>query len=303
MNTSAQANTHQHGKPDEADLVVRHLNVDLSKGFPTYWNGNDAYRSQLLNALSFMFPVGEQFFIDSVRHFAKEVEAKGLHELSREIKLFVGQEATHRHLHQQYNDQLVAKGYSPWVERTLKRVIKASARIAPINHLAATAAYEHYTALLGDGLLRHHSWTKDMEPTMREVWLWHAAEESEHKAVAMDTYLAVGGGYWRRVIIYFLVSIEFFTYTMIQTSLMLHKDRVLHKPGTWLSALGFWFGREGIFWHTMPHWLAFFKPSFHPWQHDNSELLQRWRREHASAYRSLNTPAGAAATSSGAQPA
>lgn len=269
-------------------MTVRHLDVDISQGFPIYWNNNDAYRSQLLNGLSFMFPVGEQFFIDSVRHFAKDVAAQGKTELFDEIKLFIGQEATHRHLHQQYNDHLVSKGYSAWVERTLARVIKHTAFFDPRTKLAITVAYEHFTAILGDGLLRYPSWTEGMEPTMRKIWMWHAAEESEHKAVALDTYRAVGGGYVRRVAMYLLISLEFMYYAFVQSALMLSKDGQFLKRKTWGSALRFWLGRDGILWHTAPHWFAFLKPNFHPWQHDNRALVARWRQDFATTYRPLN---------------
>jgi len=280
MNTTA-APLHSDG------MTVRHLDVDISQGFPIYWNNHDAYRSQLLNALSFMFPVGEQFFIDSVRHFAKEVAAQGLTELSQDIKHFAGQEATHRHLHQQYNDFLVSKGYTPWVEHALERVIRYTAFFDPLTKLSITVAYEHFTAILGDGLLRHQSWSEGMDPTMRTIWLWHAAEESEHKAVAIDTYRAMGGGYLRRVALYLLISLEFLVYAFVQSTMMLLKDGQFFKRKTWGSALRFWFGREGILWHTMPHWWAFLKPSFHPWQHDNRALVARWRQDFANAYRPL----------------
>ena len=49
------------------DLVVRRLLIDLNTPFPARWNGGDAFRSALFNALSMSFPVGEQYFIDSVR--------------------------------------------------------------------------------------------------------------------------------------------------------------------------------------------------------------------------------------------
>lgn len=280
-----------HAASPHADMTVRHLNVDLSQGFERYWNGGDAYRSTLLNALSFMFPVGEQFFIDSVRRFADQVEAQGRTDLSREIKLFVGQEATHRHLHQQYNDHLRRLGYSDWVERTLRKVIELFSDKTPKADLAATVAYEHYTALLGDALLRYPSWSDRMDPTIKAVWMWHAAEEAEHKAVAFDTYQAIGGGYALRVALYLFVTFEFFTYSFVQSMLMLHHDGQLFKWRTWWSALRFWWGRDGIVWHTIPHWLAYFKPGFHPWQHDNRDLLQRWQREHAGDYRALNSPA------------
>jgi predicted metal-dependent hydrolase len=103
----------------------------------------------------------------------------------------------------------------------------------------------------------------------------------------------VGGGYWRRIIIYFLVSIEFSVYATVQVMLMLHKDRQLFKLKTLRSGLSFWFGRHGVLWHTLPHWLAYFKPGFHPWQHDNRDLLARWQNEQAEAYRSLNTSTAA----------
>jgi len=282
MNSSTASSSHH-------DMTVRHLDVDISQGFEPHWNGGDAYRSQVFNALSFMFPIGEQFFIDAVRHFLPEIEAQGHTTLVKDIKLFVGQEATHRHLHQQYNDHLLAMGYDAWVERTLARVMHLTRNSSPKFKLAITVAYEHFTALLGDGLLRRASWTAQMEPTMRAIWLWHAAEESEHKAVAMDTYKAVGGGYLMRISLFLLISLEFNLWVFIQTSKMLRRDGLLFKWSTWRSALGFWLGKDGIAWHTLPHWLAYFKPSFHPWQHDNQALLDHWRQEQAHAYRPVSS--------------
>jgi len=271
----------------KADLIVRQLDVDLTQGFDRHWVGGDAYRSTLFNSLSYLFPVGEQFFIDAVRRFAPRVAELGMTELSEEIRHFVGQEATHRHLHQQYNDQLNKLGYDNWNERTMTKFIAAFDGKAPKADLAGTAAYEHYTALLGDGLLRHASWTAGMSPEMRKVWLWHAAEESEHKAVAFDVLKAVDNRYWLRILVYLYVTLEFNVFTLVQTTQMLRHDGQLWKWRTWASAFKFWWGKDGIVWHTLPHWLAYFKPGFHPWQHDNRELLMRWRQTHAGDYRAV----------------
>ena len=272
----------------KADLIVRQPDVDLSRGFERHWAGGDAYRSTVFNALSMLFPVGEQFFIDAVRRFAPRIQAMGLRALSEDIRHFIGQEATHRHLHGRYNDQLKALGYDNWIERTMAAYIQAFEGKAPKADLAGTAGYEHLTALLGDGMLRHASWTADMAPEMRKLWLWHAAEELEHKAVAYDTYMAVDGRFWLRVAVFLYVSLEFSVFSTVQVLKMLRHDGQLLKWRTWASAARFWFGREGIFWHTLPHWLAYFKPSFHPWQHDNRALLMRWRTEHADDYRTVH---------------
>ena len=38
----------------------------------------------------------------------------------------------------------------------------------------------------------------ELRPDRAPLWLWHALEEAEHKAVAFDVYRAAGGGYVRR---------------------------------------------------------------------------------------------------------
>jgi uncharacterized protein len=274
-------------RPVAASMHVRRPDVDLSKGFARHWNGGDAYRSTVFNALSFMFPVGEQFFIDSVRYYAADVQASGNTQLLDDIKHFTAQEAIHRHLHAQYNKALEGMGYDAWVERTLAKMVETFSGKTPRLNLACTVAYEHYTALLGDGLLRHDSWTRDMDADMKMVWTWHAAEESEHKAVAFDTYEATGGGYALRIFAYLFTSFEFSLYTFIQTCKMLKADGTLWKWSTWRSAWSFWWGHEGVGRHMLGPWLAYFKPGFHPWQHDNRDLLARWEAAHQGTYRSV----------------
>ena len=60
------------------ELVVRRLLIDLEAPFEPRWNGGDAFRSAFFNALSMSFPVGEQYFIVSVR-----TGLKGLDETRR----------------------------------------------------------------------------------------------------------------------------------------------------------------------------------------------------------------------------
>src|SRR3990167_7168066 len=59
------------GRQRMTSLVVRRLLIDLETPFARHWNGGDAFRSAYFNALSMSFPVGEQFFIDSVRNGVK----------------------------------------------------------------------------------------------------------------------------------------------------------------------------------------------------------------------------------------
>jgi predicted metal-dependent hydrolase len=264
-------------------LTVRKLNVDLSKGFGRHWLGGDPYRTQLFNALSMTFPQGEQSFIDSMRALPEPQIADPA--LRAEIVDFIGQEASHRFVHEQYNRQLAAQGLVFVRERSIGRRIRFLARRDPLDWLAATCAVEHYTAMLADGVLGVPSWLDGAEPDMHTLWSWHAAEENEHKAVAIDVYRAAGGGYLRRVSMYLQASVFLALDIAIQTTDNLRRDGQLWKARSWTSAMRTWLGGDGIFWHLLWPSLQYLSPSFHPWQHDNRHLSAGWLDRHASAFR------------------
>jgi predicted metal-dependent hydrolase len=270
-------------------LTVRKLNVDLSRGFPRHWLGGDVYRTAFMNALSMSFPLGEQMFIDSVRAVPLEAIVDPM--LRAEVKDFVGQEASHRFVHEQYNAELARQGFDYTLEPEILRRIERVSKLPALDRVAVTCAFEHYTAMLADFVLRHPEWLDGAEPQMRTLWSWHAAEESEHKAVAFDVYRAAGGGYWKRVLWYLHVSLFFFWDSGRQTIHNLRRDRAASRWSTWSSAARTWFGRRGLAWHLLKPGLDYLSPRFHPWQHDNRALLQMWLEHNDDAYRAIGSTA------------
>lgn len=266
-----------------AALTVRKLNVDLSQGFGRRWLGGDAYRSQFFNALSMTFPIGEQSFIDSVRAVSADSLADPV--LRAAMRDFIGQEASHRFVHIQYNRQLEAQGLEFVREDPIRRRIRHLERLGPLNRLAVTCALEYHTATLAAGVLTHPRWLGDAEPDLRLLWTWHAAEETEHKAVAFDVYRAAGGGYWRRALWYIQVTALFTLDILIQSAHNLHRSGDLWRAGTWASMARTWFGRDGLAWYLALPTLRYLAPSFHPWQHDNLALAERWLAENAVSFR------------------
>jgi uncharacterized protein len=141
MNSSTHAPT---------DLTVRRLMIDLSKGFSRHWNGGDAFMTAYANALSMSFPVGEQFFIDAVKHGAQALpDTPENADLKGVVKGFIGQEATHRHLHGLYNAHLEKQGLvNHWGPRSLKRLERGRRMLFEksdkgyMHELAMTAAFE-----------------------------------------------------------------------------------------------------------------------------------------------------------------
>src|SRR5512134_2441534 len=92
------------------ELVVRRLLIDLETPVDRHWAGGDAFRSAWLGALSQSFPIGEQFFIDVVRDGLKAMPEAERSRLAAEVQGFVGQEATHRRIHELFNGHLARHG-------------------------------------------------------------------------------------------------------------------------------------------------------------------------------------------------
>ena len=279
-------------------LRVRKLEVDLSQGFARHWHGGDAFLSQYYNALSMSFPVGEQSFIDAVKGgLALLNDMPDTPENARlrlDAAQFIGQEATHRHVHGLYNAQLEKQGLvNRWQHWATRRIDYGRDHNINARHLLAiTAAYEHCTAVFADGTLRYGSWFDAAEPRMAMVWRWHAAEETEHRAVAFDLYQATGGNYAWRMRWYLYVLVLFALDAACQTALNLWRDGTLFKPGTWWSAAKFFWGHNGAVWRCTGPLLAYFKRDFHP-DHEThaapeqhaQALAQRWLKDNASSYR------------------
>lgn len=159
---------------------------------PRHWHSGDAFKTHMFNAMSVLFPDGERFFIDSVRHYRERVEDPAL---KQQIRGFIGQEGHHSREHLVYSDRLRALGYDiDRLEGGAKRRIRfAQQKLHPSRQLAATAALEHLTAIMADGLLSNPRWLEGADPTMARLWRWHALEETEHKAVAYDVFMLVNG--------------------------------------------------------------------------------------------------------------
>ncbi|EHR69036.1 putative metal-dependent hydrolase [Burkholderiales bacterium JOSHI_001] len=271
-------------------LTVRRLLVDLEAPFPVRWNGGDAFRSAWFNALSMSFPAGEQFFIDSVREGLKQLPEAEREAFAAEVQGFIGQEATHRRVHGLFNAQLEKHGLvNHWEARVRQRMRRLEG--VNIRHwVGVTAAVEHFTAILSFHLLAHPELLDGAEPRLRTLWLWHSAEESEHRSTAFDLYRALGGDEpWRRRWMR-ISTINFLADALRQTVNNLWHDGSLFQPGTWASAARFFWGRDGFFRSLYRPWKDYFDPGFHPRQQGGT-LGEDWLRANPDAFTAVGARA------------
>lgn len=274
-------------------LTVRRLGVDLDTPLPRHWNGGCAFRTAFFDALSMSFPAGEQLFIDAVRMGLAQLTPEQHARFDDEVRAFIGQEATHRHVHARYNAHLAKQGLvNHWEPRILKRRrgIEASGMGAR-NWLAVTAATEHITAILSEQLLAHaDELLAGAEPRLRDLWLWHCSEETEHRSTAFELYRALEGNEAWRLRIFRVVSFHFAIDVLRQTASNLWHDGSWWRPGVWWRGLQFLFGRPGVLRKIAGPWRRYLHADFHPAQADGRAAVA-WLAAHAELAPPVRQPA------------
>lgn len=283
MNARAQTAMRRTNK---SDIQPRKMDFQFDPGIERYWFGGDQFKTLLLTALSCTFPEGERFFVRSVRHFQKNLTDP---QLKEQVKGFIGQEAHHGNEHEVFNAFMEERGVptgkvSDFVLNGLKMQSKV---LSPERQLAKTCALEHFTAMLAELILERPEFLEGMDQRMLPLWLWHAVEESEHKAVAFDVYQDQVGSYWTRTSEMAVTTVEFvgftiFHYFQLRAEMDDKTDfRSVMKGFNWLLGKPGWLRRLG------PSYLAYFKRDFHPSKKDSSQLRQQGLEKLA---RMLNRP-------------
>lgn len=231
-----------------------------------------------LNTFSIVLPVGERFFIDAVRAHRDLIKDP---ELQKAVTAFIGQEAMHGREHEEYNEALFAVSkVAPKFERLVAGLLNwGKEKLPPSSRLSATIALEHFTALLASQVLENERLTKDVEPRFSAVWYWHALEETEHKAVAYDVWDSVMGrgprAYFERATGQLVATLIFWALVTPTFLEVVREQGKLTDMAGWRKFMRFAFGEVGLIRRLVLPWADYFRPNFHPWDHDNREYLEK----------------------------
>jgi len=267
----------QSKTPEYISISPRDRSHDISESLGRDWFDNHPFKTAWFNAMSLTFPLGEKFFIDSVRHYAPRITDP---KLQSELRGFCGQEGFHRREHERYNETLCSlRGYDlDYLEGRLARnIARGKKLLRPRQQLALTAAFEHITAIMAEAALNSDEpMFNHGDPAMKALWDWHAAEEMEHKSVAFDVYRAIGGNEKMRKSALRQASWLLLLDVMVGVVHMLRRDGKLWRFGIWRDGWNFLFSREGILRRIWPSYRDYFRDGFHPWQRDTQALLEQW---------------------------
>lgn len=264
----------------QAAIPIRRPQLAFEREIARVYLDDNPIKTHFFNALNLLFPDGERFFVKAVHdHAALVDDAK----LSAEIRGFSGQEGQHARQHERFFAVLERQGYriGPLLARFHRLSRWANARLPKALRLSMTAGAEHYTAVLAT-LVFEHQLVERCDPTMRELIEWHALEEIEHKHVAYDVFArCYRWAYPLRILGFVMATAVIAAWTpIVLRKLLLQDGREGHLTGAqYRAALRALRGdKELSFRRAMRQkLLSYFRPGFHPLQHDDVPLLQRLR--------------------------
>lgn len=276
-----------------ASFPVRRMAFEFDQ-VPEYWMRDSAGLTHFMTALSALFPAGEKFFIDSVRAVRYHPAIKDNQELQKEISAFIGQEAMHTQEHVGFNASAQKYGHDvERLDRYTDKVIQGARKVfagvgkpfgitQEMVDLTATTALEHFTATIATQLLRNsHIQELISDDTMKTMWLWHAIEENEHKAVAYDVFEGVFGqgtkAYLLRTSSLVAAMLTLFVVQNYFLFRLLKEDKQLNLEAFKAIYTYAYSPSKGIITGMGREMLAYFRPGFHPNDLDTVSLLDTWK--------------------------
>ncbi len=267
-------------RPSNVNIKPHKLGMSYESGLKANFYANNPFLSAIFHSLSAQFPAGERFLIESVRLFQDSITDE---ELKKDARGFIGQEAHHANEHEQLSLALKNKGIpTDMIEKHTEWLLdKICTLLSPKDQMAATAALEHFTAMLGALVLSNSSLFEEVHPSFRALFIWHAIEESEHKAVAFDVYQNTIGSYPRLMAAYLWTSSLLVLATSYYTVRIMVKDGSIYNLKAILQGLNWMFGvgsNGGHFRRMIPEYFTFFRPNYHPWEKDNSLQINHWKK-------------------------
>ena len=256
-----------------------------------YYADDNIVMSHLFAMLSYSFPPGEEVFIRSVRRYSHLITDPIL---KKRVAAFIGQEAVHGLQHRELNEKLVALGYpfKELLEKSSKfweafdKVLdeefpRERFRLYKLTQLAGTALGEHFTALAAERIFRSDELQSLMsDQSIKDLILWHAFEELEHKAVAFDVYRSIGGPEWLRVLMVRVsgpLLVPVFTVLVLGTIFV--TDSYARRRPIKVFKDGIKLLRSPLVKGLRKDIALFGRRGFHPDDIDTTPLLDRWGSE------------------------
>jgi predicted metal-dependent hydrolase len=215
-----------------ADLLpVRRVAFAYPDDLDAAWIPDQPEFAHMANGLSLLMPYAEPLFIRAVRSGFGDIDP----DLQARTETYIDQEVGHYREHKRFNELI--RRQHPGVAR-IERIMKRTAewvtrRFSRQFNLAFASGGEIMSFLLARWVDDHAGdLFAHADPVATTLFLWHLAEEVEHKSAAFDVYEAIDGSRLRYGIAMVMGTFLLGLYVWLAALVMLRDDGRLWRPMT-----------------------------------------------------------------------
>ena len=262
--------------------TVRRVRFEWPEDLDPDWSPRQPELACVANAVSMLMPHVEPYVVRSVRTVLDDLDG----DLRVEAEAWVAQETAHHGAHARFNRILLARRPSlRRVDRWMATSYRWLARRSDRFGLAYAAGFETVAFMVARWVDKRSSTLfRGADRTATTLFLWHLAEEVEHKSVAFDVHRARGGG--RASFALGMVTAMLMTawFTILGTLVGLVASRRILNPMAHIRLLGWSIG----FWFELgPAMLGAALAGHHPSAMADPVFLPTWLRSYDPVTRTM----------------
>lgn len=252
--------------------TVRVPRLDLPSGLPAAWNPVFPEFAMAANAVSLLMPHVEPFVARTVRGAAAALDD----DLGEAARAFAAQELQHQAQHRQLNSLMIAATPSlarveRWAARTYRWLER---RCSLRTSLAFAAGFETSAFALARWTESHlRLLFDDADPAVSTLFLWHLAEEVEHKSVAFDVHRHHGGSGIGHLCAGLVSLLILSWFTFVGTVAQLASSGRILSPVAWFRLVRWALSLAFV---VLPDLFVSALPGHHPSQFADPSLLVGW---------------------------
>jgi predicted metal-dependent hydrolase len=249
--------------------------------FEPMWVPHRPELAAAANAISLGMPYAEPLFIKAVRSTFDRIDD----DLRARSETYIRQETGHHTQHKRFND-LVSARYPATVglQRLMARHADWIWKRSPRFRVAYAAGGETISYAVARWTESHLSAFRGADPVPTTLFLWHLAEEVEHKANTYDVFEATDGSRLRYAWAMTWGFTSLVLFTIAGALLQLRGERRLRYPATW-----FRLGRLSLSlaFVLIPTMVVSALPGHHPSDFTDPVFLPAWLAQYDPATASM----------------
>lgn len=256
-------------------LIFEPIRFEYGPTFDINWHQRLPEFSAAANGVSLLMPYVEPYVVRSIRMASGALPEP----LRTEAQTYVRQEGQHHAQHRRFNDHLVEQvPVLDWSESLMAKVYGWLGNRKSLEfNVAFAAGFETVAYAAARWTADNHDTVMSgADPEPARLFLWHLAEEVEHKNVAIDVYRAMGGRKRTYAVAMLLSAVLLAFFSLMNTTVILMKTRRFFNPLAHLRLFGW---TISFLFELLPAMAVSALPGHHPSDLADPMLFELWLKE------------------------